>query len=123
MSHPTDVAHHHVSLYNVLCCCAHLQVSLGAEISVAAGPIGRSASAAGTVNLDIAMAPILSYSHSKGLFAGVSLEGAIIASRPDVNRAFYGRDVSARSILSGEILPPPAAKPLYDALLDIKAFT
>ena len=53
------------------------QVSLGAEISVAAGPIGRSASAAGTVNMDIQMAPILSYSHSRGLFAGISLEGIL----------------------------------------------
>ena len=60
--------------------------------------------------------------NSRGLFAGISLEGAVIASRPDVNRAFYGRDVSAKQLLTGEIAPPPAAKPLYDALAEIKLF-
>jgi SH3 domain-containing YSC84-like protein 1 len=98
------------------------QVSLGAEMSVAAGPIGRVANGAVTANLDMNIAPILSYSHSRGLFAGISLEGAVIASRPDVNRAFYGHDVTAKQLLSNEIAPPPAAKPLYDALAEIKLF-
>ena len=49
------------------------------------------------------------------------MTGAVIASRADVNMAFYGRNVSAKAILSGEVPPPPAAKPLYDALADIKA--
>lgn len=53
---------------------------------------------------------------SRGLYAGVSLDGAVIFSRPDVNFRFYSRDVQPGQILSGSIPPPRAARPLYDAL-------
>ncbi|KAG5186182.1 hypothetical protein JKP88DRAFT_310407 [Tribonema minus] len=95
-------------------------VSLGAGIGVAAGPIGRSGAGAVTISTESDVAPVLSYSHSRGLFAGISLEGAVIAARPDVNRAFYGRDIGAKQLLAGEAPPPPAAAPLYEALAEVQ---
>lgn len=56
------------------------------------------------------------YSHSRGLYAGASLEGSIIISRSDVNHRFYGRVVTPLELLRGEVYPPRAARPLYDAL-------
>eukprot|EP00752_Nemacystus_decipiens_P007445 g6654.t1 len=91
------------------------QVSIGAELSVAVGPVGRT----GAGNVSVAsqgVAHAYSYSHSRGLFAGLSLEGGVIVSRPDVNRKFYGRQISVRELLSGNVTPPPAARPLYEAL-------
>lgn len=64
------------------------------------------------------MAPAYSYSHSRGLYAGVSLDGAIILSRSDVNHRFYGRLLTPMEILRGDVAPPRAAQPLYDALAD-----
>ncbi|CAM9372636.1 unnamed protein product [Ectocarpus sp. 12 AP-2014] len=91
------------------------QLSIGAELSVAVGPVGRT----GAGNVSVAaegVAHAYSYSHSRGLFAGLSLEGGVIVSRPDVNRKFYGRQVPVRELLSGSVAPPPAARPLYEAL-------
>jgi len=96
------------------------QISLGAGIGVSAGPIGRSSSGSLNLGKELNVAPVLSYSHSRGLFAGLSLEGSVIASRTDVNRAFYGRKLSARRLLSGEVPPPPAAIPLYKALSELR---
>ena len=62
------------------------------------------------------IAPALSYSHSRGLFAGISLEGSIIVSRPDVNHKFFGRVLTPNEILAGAVPAPRAAQPLYDAL-------
>ena len=62
------------------------------------------------------MSPIYSYSLSKGLYAGVSMDGRILMTRDRVNEKFYGRSVSAHEILSGKVATPPAAQPLYDAL-------
>lgn len=74
---------------------------LGADISAAAGPVGRDLQGAITTT-----AAVYTYSRSKGLFAGVSLEGAIIGTQKTANDRYYGRPVSARSILSGRIAPP-----------------
>ena len=63
-----------------------------------------------------AMAPIYTYSLSKGLYAGISLDGKVIVTRNRVNEKFYGREVTGSQILTGEIPSPPAARPLYDAL-------
>ncbi len=79
-------------------------VTIGADASAAAGPVGRDLQAGVTPT-----AAIYTYSRSKGLFAGVSLEGAVIATQRDANRHYYGRPVSARSILSGRVPPPPGA--------------
>lgn len=85
--------------------------TLGADASVAAGPVGRDAQAAITPT-----AAIYSYSRSKGLFAGVALEGAVIATQKTGNARYYGRAVSARDILSGSVAAPPRANVLRSAL-------
>lgn len=88
-------------------------VTLGGNISVAAGPLGRSAEASGAV---AHLAAVYSYSKSKGLFAGVSIEGSVILERKDANSKFYGRPVRAKELLSGKIPPPGQASVLYQAL-------
>lgn len=88
--------------------------TLGADASVAAGPVGRSATAQTNVRMD---AEILGYSRSKGLFAGVSLEGATLRPDKDDNRDFYGKDTDARAILlDAKVAMPPEARPLASAL-------
>ena len=86
-------------------------VTIGADASAAAGPVGRDAQAGVTPT-----AALYTYSRSKGLFAGVSLEGAIIATQKDANREYYGRRVSARAILRGRVAPPGRAARLLDVL-------
>jgi len=72
------------------------KVTLGADASVAAGPVGRKAAAGTDIKMNSA---ILSYSRSKGLFAGVSLDGAAVTIDSSANRHAYGRDVSGKEIL------------------------
>jgi hypothetical protein len=90
-------------------------VTLGADVGVAAGPVGRSAEADWAVAAGD-NAGIYTYSYSKGLYAGVSLDGKVVVTRNDVNEKFYGRKVTGEQILGGEVPVPPAAQPLYDAL-------
>ncbi|KAF9152743.1 hypothetical protein BG015_004798 [Linnemannia schmuckeri] len=90
-------------------------VTLGGNLSVAAGPIGRTAEAGASATVG-AIAAIYSYSKTKGLFAGVSIEGSIIIERKDTNEAFYRAPVTAQELLSGAIPPPPQADILYRAL-------
>ncbi|CAO3571974.1 unnamed protein product [Mortierella alpina] len=90
-------------------------VTLGGNLSVAAGPIGRTAEAGASATIG-SLAAIYSYSKTKGLFAGVSIEGSVIMERKDANEAFYRRPVSAAELLSGAIPPPPQADILYRAL-------
>lgn len=94
-------------------------VQLGVDIGVAVGPMGRSAEAdlaASRSNGSMAMAPIYTYSLSKGLYAGVSMEGKVVLTRPRVNEKFYGMAVRAEELLNGSVPRPPAAQPLYDAI-------
>jgi SH3 domain-containing YSC84-like protein 1 len=86
-------------------------VTIGADASAAAGPVGRDAQAGVT-----ATAALYTYSRSKGLFAGVSLEGAVIATQKDANREYYGRPASARAILNGRVAPPAGAERLLGVL-------
>lgn len=86
-------------------------VTLGADASVAAGPVGRDAHAGVTPT-----AAIYTYSRSKGLFAGASLEGAIIATQKTANARYYGRPVRANDILTGRIAAPARASVLRAAL-------
>src|SRR2546427_5019393 len=88
-----------------------VNVTLGGDISVAAGPIGRTASAAVTP-----VAAIYTYSRSPGLFAGVSLEGTVIGTRNDTNAEYYGRRVTPEEILSGRVPSPPGATRLVQVL-------
>lgn len=86
---------------------------LGADASVAAGPKGREAEAATDVRMG---AEILSYSRSKGLFAGVSLEGAVIKQDAKGNKRIYGREIEPREILLKGVAVPAAAQPLASML-------
>jgi SH3 domain-containing YSC84-like protein 1 len=86
---------------------------LGADASVAAGPVGRHASA----NTDIAMhAEILSYSRSRGVFAGVSLSGTVVHLDKGSNEAMYGANVSRQGIIDGQVPVPAATHPLLSEI-------
>src|SRR5579863_6301473 len=87
--------------------------TLGAEATVAAGPLGRDAAAQTDVEMH---AEMLSYSRSRGLFAGISLEGATLAPDPDTNRELYGHDGTNREILTGDFKTPAAAAKFERAL-------
>ncbi len=90
------------------------KVKLGGDASVAAGPVGRDASADTDATL---RAEILSYSRARGLFAGVSLEGSTIRPDNGDNRRVYGREIPARDIvLAGVVAAPPAAEQLISTL-------
>jgi lipid-binding SYLF domain-containing protein len=82
---------------------------LGADASIAAGPVGRSAAADTDARMD---AEILSYSRSKGVFIGVSLEGAVVQADKSGDAAMYGHNVDRHEILSGKIAAPPSARML-----------
>jgi lipid-binding SYLF domain-containing protein len=90
-------------------------ITLGGNVSIAAGPVGRNAEAAGAASLK-GVAGIFSYSKTKGLFAGVSLEGSAIIERRDANEKLYGQRFTARQLLEGAVRPPPAAGPLMSVL-------
>ncbi len=87
--------------------------TLGGDASIAAGPVGRSASAQTDVELN---AEMLSYSRTHGLFAGISLEGATLAPDPDTNRELYGHDATNREILTGDFKTPATARKFEHAL-------
>lgn len=90
-------------------------ITLGGNISVAAGPLGRNAEAAATASLG-SVAAVFSYSKTKGLFVGISLEGSVIIERRDANRKFYGYNCTAKSILFGHVNAPPSVAPLFHVL-------
>jgi len=83
--------------------------TLGGEATAAAGPVGRDAEA----QTDAAMhAEMLAYSRSRGLFAGISLQGATLRPDDETNRELYGHDVSNREILTGDVRAPQSAQKL-----------
>jgi len=86
---------------------------LGADASVAAGPVGRNAAAGTDLKLS---AEILSYSRSKGIFAGVSLDGAVMQADKSGDKAMYGDDVNRHEILDGKVAVPPSARALVEEL-------
>ena len=87
--------------------------TLGADASVAAGPVGRTANA----DTDVRMtAEILAWSRAKGLFAGISLTGATLRNDSDVNAELYGRKIDNKEVLSGGVEPPSAAQNLRSVL-------
>jgi len=86
-------------------------VTLGTDLSVAAGPIGRS--------LEVGVTPVAAvytYSRSQGLFAGVSLEGTVIGTRNDANAKYYGKPVNPHDILAGRVKVPSGARALQKTL-------
>jgi len=89
------------------------KVKLGGNASVAAGPKGRSVEASTDASM---RAEILSYSRSRGLFAGVSLEGTSLRPDDDATEQVYGRRLKARQIITGRVAVPAAGKHLVDVL-------
>ncbi len=89
------------------------QFALGADASVAAGPVGRHAEG----NTDWKMrAQVLTYSRARGVFAGVSLNGAVIKQDKDSTREFYGHMVTTKASLTGEVDAPAPANPFLTTL-------
>jgi lipid-binding SYLF domain-containing protein len=82
------------------------QFALGADASVAAGPVGRHAE--GSTDWKM-RAQVLTYSRARGVFAGVSLSGAVVKQDKDSTREFYGHMMTSKAALTGEVDPPPAA--------------
>jgi lipid-binding SYLF domain-containing protein len=82
------------------------KVKLGADASAAAGPKGRTAEAATDVTM---RAEVLSYSRSRGLFAGISLSGATVRPDGDANERIYGKGISAHDIIFGKTVKTPKA--------------
>lgn len=85
------------------------KVKLGGDVSAAAGPVGRNASAETDVTL---RAEILSYSRARGLFAGISLSGSTLRPDNDANKKLYGKEVSAKAIVFNKAVPAPASAKL-----------
>lgn len=94
------------------------QVKLGGDIAAAAGPKGRNAAASTDVTL---RAEILSYSRSRGLFAGVSLEGSTLRPDNDGNERLYGKGTTAKDIVINSAIRPPASAKLVLATLNKKS--
>ena len=86
---------------------------LGADASVAAGPVGRNASAGTDLKLN---AEVLSYSRAKGVFAGVSLDGAVVQADKSGDEAMYGHNIGRQAILGGKVAVPASARGLLNEL-------
>jgi len=86
------------------------KVSLGAEASVAAGPVGRDARAATDAQLK---AEILSYSRAQGLFAGIDVSGGVLKADTEANRDLYGKDISPRDVVMGTSVKPPSSAQMF----------
>lgn len=86
--------------------------SVGGAASAAAGPVGRDAAA----GADWKATPILTYSRSKGVFGGLTLNGTVMNRDKDSTKAFYGEDQTSQQLLAGQVPPPPDAKTFLDAV-------
>src|SRR5580692_6758355 len=89
------------------------KTKLGGNAAAAAGPTGAAANG---YNADAMKVDVLTYSRSKGLFAGVSLEGASMDADRDANKALYGKEITAQEIISGSVPAPAAAQSLISLL-------
>ena len=89
--------------------------TIGADASAAAGPVGRHAAAGTDWKLNT---EILSYSRSKGVFAGATLSGAVVHPDTEAMAALYGSDTTPRAALLGQVPPPAAARPFLAAVRD-----
>jgi len=87
--------------------------TLGADASVAAGPVGRTADAETDAQM---RAEILAWSRSRGLFAGISLEGATLRNDLDENKELYGKPLDNQQVVMTGVTPPPAASALLSML-------
>ena len=94
------------------------KVKLGGDVSAAAGPVGRNASAESDVTL---RAQVLSYSRARGLFAGISLAGSTLRPDNSANKRLYGKEISAKDIVLNHAVAPPASAKLLLATLNAKS--
>ena len=85
----------------------HNKVKLGADAAASAGPVGRNAQAGTDWKLN---AEFLTYSRSKGLFAGVDLDGTVLSQNQDFTSQLFGHEISYREVLRGSVPTPPAAR-------------
>ncbi len=90
------------------------KMTLGADASIAAGPMGAGIEAGTTSNIE---ADIYSFSHTKGLFGGVSFEGAVLVPDDDANEAYYGKSITARAVIIHREVENPGADGLREALV------
>ncbi|OSX63710.1 hypothetical protein POSPLADRAFT_1139527 [Postia placenta MAD-698-R-SB12] len=91
-------------------------LTLGGNLSIAVGPLGRNGEAIGSLNTSGKVAAMYSYSKTRGLFGGVSIEGSVIVERQDANAQAYHGDVSVKQLLSGAVPSPEWAQPLIKTL-------
>lgn len=91
------------------------QLAFDGEIGASVGPIGRTASIGVNIGNDVRAAVVYSYCQSRGLFAGIDLNGSVIVTRKNANHKFYGVRYQASDILE-DVPQPEAAQPLYDAI-------
>ncbi|GAA5828129.1 hypothetical protein JCM3770_001800, partial [Rhodotorula araucariae] len=91
-------------------------LTLGGNMSVAAGPLGRNVEGTGALSAKGKVAAMYSYSRTKGLFGGASVEGSIIVERSDANAKAYGYNVTVTQLLSGAVDPPQWAMPLINTI-------
>ncbi|KAF8973864.1 hypothetical protein BDZ97DRAFT_1777304 [Flammula alnicola] len=91
-------------------------LTLGGNMSIALGPLGRTGEASGALNTNGKVAAMYSYSKTRGLFGGVSVEGSVIMERQDANFQAYNSPVTARLLLGGTVDRPPWAMPLIKTL-------
>jgi lipid-binding SYLF domain-containing protein len=93
------------------------KVSLGGDIAIAAGPKGRAASAETSASM---RAEILTYSRTRGLFAGIALKGGVLSPDADANKSLYKRSVEPKELLQGGGLAiPGSARKFMEALADL----
>jgi len=94
------------------------KVTLGADASIAAGPLGRQ----GSVATDVALtAEILAYSRAKGLFAGINLSGGVLRPDEDANTSVYGKGASPRTVLASTAISAPPEATAFLRALDLQA--
>ncbi|KAG1716774.1 hypothetical protein ID866_372 [Astraeus odoratus] len=91
-------------------------LTLGGNLSIAVGPLGRNGEALGSVNTSGKVAAMYSYSKTRGLFGGMSVEGSVIVERQDANALAYQQDVSVKMLLSGSVPCPEWASSLVRTL-------
>jgi lipid-binding SYLF domain-containing protein len=96
------------------------QLSFDGEFGVSVGPVGRTGSAGFNVSSN-GVAPMYSYCQSRGLFAGVEVNGSVIVSRKSVNHRFYGVDYEPEELLLGQVARPDAGHEFYEALMQATA--
>ncbi|BDD63755.1 hypothetical protein MAP00_008618 [Monascus purpureus] len=90
-------------------------ITLGGNVSLALGPVGRSVEAMGAMGNN-GTAGMFAYSKTRGVFCGISFEFSMLGERPDANRKMYKQKVTAKQLLTGEIAPPSGAEPLMSVL-------